>query len=137
MGATSARYDRVRHDVETRQRIETRTLQAISFGGSTELDFRGNVFNVDFDYSYSFAEENDTDNADATFRCEIRADKDKCIDLDGVYDDWVAEIDWSNPQTPVFMWNPSVPGINAVYDLSNYELDEVEFEKAVSKFNFI
>jgi len=133
MGATSARYDRVRHDVETRQRIETRTLQAISFGGSTELDFRGNVFNVDFDYSYSFAEENDTDNADATFRCEIRADKDKCIDLDGVYDDWVAEIDWSNPQTPVFMWNPSVPGINAAYDLCNYVLDEVEFEKAVSE----
>ena len=133
MGATSARYDRVRHDVETRQRIETRTLQAISFGGSTELDFRGSVFNVDFDYSYSFAEENDTDNADATFRCEIRADRDECIDLDGVYDDWVAEIDWSNPQTPVFMWNPNVPGINAAYDLSNYELDEVEFEKAVSE----
>ena len=114
MGSSSARYDRVRHDVETRQRIETRTLQAISFGGSTELDFRGSVFNVDFDYSYSFAEENDTDNADATFRCEIRADRDECIDLDGVYDDWVAEIDWSNPQTPVFMWNPNVPGINAV-----------------------
>ena len=70
-------------------------MQAISFGGSTELDVRGNFFNVDFDFSYSFAEQDDTDNADATFRCEIRADKDKCIDLDGVYDGWVGQIDWS------------------------------------------
>ena len=76
LGATSAKYERVRHDVETRQRLESRTLQAISFGGSTELDVRGNFFNVDFDFSYSFAEQDDTDNADATFRCEIRADKD-------------------------------------------------------------
>ena len=120
LGATSAKYERVRHDVETRQRLESRTLQAISFGGSTELDVRGNFFNVDFDFSYSFAEQDDTDNADATFRCEIRADKDKCINLDGVYDGWVGQIDWSNPQTPIFTWNSAVPGIGAVYDLNNY-----------------
>ena len=133
LGATSAKYERVRHDVETRQRLESRTLQAISFGGSTELDIRGNFFNVDFDFSYSFAEQDDTDNADATFRCEIRADKDKCIDLDGVYDGWVGQIDWSNPQTPIFTWNSAVPGIGAVYDLNNYGLDEVEFEKALTQ----
>ena len=133
LGATSAKYERVRHDVETRQRLESRTLQAISFGGSTELDVRGNFFNVDFDFSYSFAEQDDTDNADATFRCEIRADKDKCIDLDGVYDGWVGQIDWSNPQTPIFSWNSAVPGIGAVYDLNNYGLDEVEFEKALTQ----
>ena len=133
LGATSAKYERVRHDVETRQRLESRTLQAISFGGSTELDVRGNFFNVDFDFSYSFAEQDDTDNADATFRCEIRADKDKCIDLDGVYDGWVGQIDWSNPQTPIFTWNSAVPGIEAVYDLNNYGLDEVEFEKALTQ----
>ena len=133
LGATSAKYERVRHDVETRQRLESRTLQAISFGGSTELDVRGNFFNVDFDFSYSFAEQDDTDNADATFRCEIRADKDKCIDLDGVYDGWVGQIDWSNPQTPIFTWNSAVPGIGAVYDLNNYGLDEVEFEKALTQ----
>ena len=133
LGATSAKYERVRHDVETRQRLESRTLQAISFGGSTELDVRGNFFNVDFDFSYSFAEQDDTDNADATFRCEIRADKDKCIDLDGVYDGWVGQIDWSNPQTPIFTWNSAVPGIGAVYNLNNYGLDEVEFEKALTQ----
>ena len=133
LGATSAKYERVRHDVETRQRLESRTLQAISFGGSTELDVRGNFFNVDFDFSYSFAEQDDTDNADATFRCEIRADKDKCIDLDGVYNGWVGQIDWSTPQTPIFTWNSAVPGIGAVYDLNNYGLDEVEFEKALTQ----
>ena len=133
LDVTSAKYERVRHDVETRQRLESRTLQAISFGGSTELDVRGNFFNVDFDFSYSFAEQDDTDNADATFRCEIRADKDKCIDLDGVYDGWVGQIDWSNPQTPIFTWNSAVPGIGAVYDLNNYGLDEVEFEKALTQ----
>ena len=85
--------------------------KAISFGGSTELDVRGNFFNVDFDFSYSFAEQDDTDNADATFRCEIRADKDKCIDLDGVYDGWVGQIDWSNPQTPIFSWIAQSQGL--------------------------
>ena len=43
-------------------------------------------------------------------------------DLDGVYDGWV-EIDWSNPQTPIFTWNKFRDW--SVYDLNNYGLDEV------------
>ena len=82
--------------------------------------------------SYSFAEQDDTDNADATFRCEIRADKDKCIDLDGIYDGWVGQIDWSNPQTPTLHGIAQIPGIGAVYNLNNYGLMK-EFEKALTQ----
>ena len=58
--------DRIRHDAETRVREETRTISAFNIGGETII----NDWNSEFQLSYSFAEQDDTDNADLTFRCE-------------------------------------------------------------------
>ena len=76
---TSMLSSRIRHDAETRVREEIRTISSFSFGGSTLV----NDWNVDFQVSISFAEQDDSNNADLTFRCEIRAKKDECIDLTG------------------------------------------------------
>ena len=84
---------RIRHDAETRVREETRTISSFSFGGSTLV----NDWNVDFQVSRSFAEQDDSNNADLTFRCEIRANEDECIDLTGNSDP-VGEFNFSNPQ---------------------------------------
>ena len=51
---------RVRHDAETRQRYETRSIGAVNVGA--EFDIAD--WAVDPQLSYSWAEEDDSDNAD-------------------------------------------------------------------------
>ena len=72
---------RVRHDAETRQRYETRSIGAVNVGA--EFDIAD--WAVDSQLSYSWAEEDDSDNAD-TFR---NYDKDN-----GAY------FYWDNPVNP-------------------------------------
>jgi len=73
---------RIRHDVETRQRYETRKIGAVSMGFETKgaLIIDGKIF-------HSFAQEDDSDNADITFR---NYDK-----------EFGGRIDWGNPRRPI------------------------------------
>ena len=73
---------RVRHDAETRQRYETRHIGAANFGAEFDV---ADWF-VDTQISYSWAQEDDSDNADITFR---NYDKESG-----------AVFDWSNPRIP-------------------------------------
>src|SRR6056300_1625771 len=51
---------RIRHDAESRVREEIRTIQAINFGGDTIIG----KWDTSFQLSHSFAEQDDTNNAD-------------------------------------------------------------------------
>lgn len=101
---------RIRHDAETRVREEVRTISAFSVGGETVL----NGWFTDASLSISSAEEDDSDNADVTFR---NYDK----DLGG-------NIYWENPKKPyVDALDPNLR------NPANMEFDEAEFENALSK----
>ncbi|MGB0998395.1 MAG: TonB-dependent receptor [Pseudomonadales bacterium] len=101
---------RIRHDAETRVREEVRTISAFSVGGETLL----NGWFTDASLSFSFAEEDDSDNADVTFR---NYDK----DLGG-------NIYWENPKKPyVDALDPNLR------NPENMKFDEAEFENALSK----
>lgn len=101
---------RIRHDVETKQRFEVRTIGSVNFG--IETDVAG--WFVDAQATYSWAEEDDSDNADVTFR---NYDK----DFGGVFE-------WSNPQLPTV--SPYDAGLR---DPANLEFDAFEMWANVSK----
>ena len=74
-GSTTEKFmetSRIRHDAESRVREEIRTIQTINFGGDTIIG----DWNTSFQISHSFAEQDDSNNADVTFRCDLRAGKD-------------------------------------------------------------
>ena len=75
---------RVRHDAETKRRYETRSLGAVNLGFETMAE----SYILDGQVSYSFAEEDDSDNADITFR---NYDK-----------DFGGSFEWSQPRLPTF-----------------------------------
>ena len=101
---------RIRHDAETRVREETRTIWSANLGFET----LAGEWAIDAQVSYSFAEEDDTDNADVTFR---NYDK----DLGGTFD-------WSNPTRPV------VTALDpTLRDPDSLEFDEIEFEDSISQ----
>lgn len=118
----SATYDRMRHHAETRVREEIRTIQALNFGGETKLG----EWDTDFLLSYSYAEENDTDNSDVTFEREFREGKKGIPD-----DEEVGSISWADPKIPVVTMFGEYSDL--AYTPSELEFDEVEFEDAVSK----
>ena len=101
---------RVRHDAETRQRFETRSIGAANFGA--EFDMAD--WEVDTQLSYSWAEEDDSDNADITFR---NYDKDNG-----------AVFDWSNPVHPFV-----TPVDETLRNPENLEFDAFEMWSNVSK----
>lgn len=101
---------RVRHDAETRQRYETRSIGAVNVGA--EFDIADWV--VDSQLSYSWAEEDDSDNADITFR---NYDKDN-----GAY------FYWGNPVNPYV-----VPVDATLRNPENLEFDAFEMWSNVSK----
>jgi TonB-dependent receptor len=75
-GSTTEKFmetSRIRHDAESRVREEIRTIQTINFGGDTIIG----DWNSSFQISHSFAEQDDSNNADVTFRCYLRAGKDE------------------------------------------------------------
>ena len=71
--AGSSEINRIRRDAEVRKRIETRDIRTVIFGGETLI----NDWFAEIQFSHSYAEENDTDNVDVTFRSE-RIDTDDC-----------------------------------------------------------
>ena len=101
---------RVRHDAETRQRFETRSIGAMNLGA--EFDMAD--WEVDTQLSYSWAEEDDSDNADITFR---NYDKDNG-----------AVFDWSNPVHPFV-----TPVDETLRNPENLEFDAFEMWSNVSK----
>lgn len=101
---------RIRHDAETRFRNETRRIAAANIGFDSII---ADTFFVNSQLSYSTAEEDDTDNADITFR---NYDK----DLGG-------EIDWSDPQRPIVTAYD-----NTLRDPAYLEFDELELEDSIS-----
>ena len=108
--ATSMQTERIRHDAETRVRYETRTLSAFTFG------FEGMMGDwiIDPKISYSFAKEDDSDNADVTFRNDMK--------------DTVGTIEWSNPQRPTI-----TPSDTSIYSPSELGFKELEITENVSK----
>lgn len=94
---------RIRHDAETRQRYETRKIGAINLGFESSV----NDWVVDGKVSYSWAQEDDSDNADVTFR-----NYDKTFG---------GEFYWTNPQRPYF-----VAYANDLRDPINLEFDAFE-----------
>ena len=82
---TSASYQRITSDKETRKRIEVRQIETKVLGfESIEGDFT-----YQFQVSESFAEEDDSNNVDAKFRAECRV-------RDG--DDICGTYSWANPK---------------------------------------
>ena len=78
-----------------------------------------------FQLSYSFAEQDDTDNADLTFRCDIEMGEDECIDLSSASGS-VGQINWSNPKKPYLIHN-----YPQAYLPSNLKWKELELEDSV------
>jgi TonB-dependent receptor len=106
-GMTSSR---IRHDAETRVREEVRTISAFNVGGETIV---GNWM-TDANLSFSYAEEDDSNNADVTFR---NYDK-----------DFGGNIYWNDPKKPYV--DALDPDLRNPADMG---FDEAEFENALSK----
>ena len=101
---------RIRHDAETRVRYETREIGAANFGFETQVS----DWYLDGQFSYSWAEEDDSDNADITFR-----------NYDKTYG---GEFDATDPQRIIFTaYDPTLR------DTSNLEFDAFEMWSNVSK----
>jgi TonB-dependent receptor len=99
-------------DAEVRVREEKRQIQTIALGGNTQFD----TFEFDYEVSYAYAEEDDSDNHDVAFRF-----KDIQDDFPGM-----VNFDLSNPETPVITAPQSL--LDAIYDPTNYDLDAFERE---------
>ncbi|WP_298918110.1 TonB-dependent receptor [uncultured Algimonas sp.] len=103
-------------DVEVRQREEIRRIETYALGGETLTG----PWAIDYEVAYAFAEEDDSDNHDATFRFENIQDR---------FPGTVA-FDTSNPETPVLSGGATLA---AIYDPANYLLDTFEREFTVNK----
>lgn len=104
-------------DAEVRVRKETRNIQTIAFGGESLW----NDYTFEYEVSYAFADEQDDDNHDVTFRF-----KDIQDNFPGV-----VTFDLSNVETPRLTGSQSV--IDAIYDPANYDLDAFEREFSVNE----
>ncbi len=100
-------------DTEVRLREEIRNIQTYSAGGVTELG----PWTFNYEASYAYGEEDDSNNHDVTFR----SDDD---DTPGIL-----SIDLTDPQKPVFFG----PGLAALQDPANYEMDAFEREFTVNE----
>ncbi|MGB6231114.1 MAG: TonB-dependent receptor [Litorimonas sp.] len=108
-------------DVEVRQREEVRRIETYAVGGETVTG----PWTIDYEAAYAFAEEDDSDNHDVTFRFE---DIQETL---GVEDDpsGLITFDTSRPEEPVIA---GATVLNAIYDPSNYVLDVFEEENTVN-----
>ncbi|MDX1490284.1 MAG: TonB-dependent receptor [Pseudohongiellaceae bacterium] len=109
--ATGASYARFDNDQETRDRIEVRKINAFSVGGDTRFD---SGWFASYELAYSSAEQDDSDNVDVAFRNKYRSDTEA-----------VGTVSWADRHKPVASL------INGFGPLSDYELDEIEFEKSL------
>ena len=110
---TGYAFDYAESDAEARVREEVRNIQTYAVGGQT---FAGN-WAFDYEISYAYAEENDSNNHDVTFRSD---------DMEG---SGILLWDNSNPKKPVF----SGPGFDFLLDPANYEMDSYEREFTINE----
>ncbi|MDA0759315.1 MAG: TonB-dependent receptor [Proteobacteria bacterium] len=127
-GSTTEKFmetSRIRHDAESRVREEIRTIQTINFGGDTIIG----DWNTSFQISHSFAEEDDSDNADVTFRCYLRAGKDEgCTNLKGIDSNTaLGQFNYSNPQKPFLT---VYQDYRELYQPENLNFKELELESS-------
>lgn len=108
---TSASFPLNETQAEVRVRREVRQIQTIALGG----DSRFGDWNTDYEVSYAYAEEDDSDNHDAAFRFEDIQDS-----VPGNI-----TLDYSNPKVLRFSDGAI---LDAIYDPSNYNLDAFERE---------
>lgn len=111
VSGTSVAYRRGEVDAEVRQREEVRNIQTYALGGET---FTG-PWQFNYELSYAFAEEDDSNNHDVAFRSSPEQ-----------RDSNVGSItfDYSNPEKPVISGN----ALAFLYDPSNYTMDAFERE---------
>lgn len=102
-------------DAEVRQRKELREIETYALGGQTHFD----AWVFDYEVSYAYAQEDDTDNHDVTFRFEDIQDL-------GVGD---LLFDTSTPETPRITGD----ALGAILDPSNYVLDVFEQEFTINE----
>lgn len=114
--ATSTTIRRGEVDAEARKRKELRSIQTYSIGGETNLD----VWNFDYQASFAFAEEDDSDNHDVAFR-STPEQRDSNIGS--------ITLDYTNPRQPVV----SGQALNFLLDPNNYELDAFEVEDTINE----
>ncbi|MHA7859324.1 MAG: TonB-dependent receptor [Henriciella sp.] len=115
-GATTVPLNEV--DAEVRVREETRNIQTIALGGSTHKD----AWTFDYEVSYAFADEQDDNNHDVTFRFE---------DIQEAFPGETITFDLSSPETPRVTGSQNI--INAIYEPANYQLDDLEREFSVNE----
>ncbi|MEM9570651.1 MAG: TonB-dependent receptor [Pseudomonadota bacterium] len=99
-------------DAEVRLREEVRTIQTFALGGETDW----NEWTFDYEVSYAYAEEDDSNNHDVTFRSEN-------------LQDIIAEnitLDYSAPERPRLIASDAF--LAEVYNPQNYFLDSFERE---------
>ncbi|WP_273184154.1 TonB-dependent receptor [Hyphomonas adhaerens] len=111
--STGYAFDYAESDAEARMREEVRNIQTYAVGGQT---FAGN-WAFDYEISYAYAEEDDSNNHDVTFRSD---------DMEG---SGILLWDNSNPKKPVF----SGPGFDFLLDPANYEMDSYEREFTINE----
>ncbi len=116
-GATSVPLNEM--DAEVRVREETRNIQTIALGGSTALD----TWTFEYEASYAFADEQDDNNHDVTFRFEDVQDF--------ASGDGLVVFSLANPETPRISGDQGI--IDAIYTPGNYALDAFEREFSVNE----
>jgi len=113
---TSTTIRRGEVDAEGRKRKEIRNIQTYSLGGETNLD----QWTFDYQVSYAYADEDDTDNHDVTFRSTPEQRDSNIGSITLSYDD---------PQQPVV----SGQALPFLLNPSNYELDAFEQEFTINE----
>ena len=111
VSGTSVAYRRGEVDAEVRQREEVRNIQTYALGGET---FTG-PWQFNYELSYAFAEEDDSNNHDVNFRS---SPEQRDSDIGSI------TFDYSNPEKPVISGN----ALAFLYDPSNYTMDAFERE---------
>ncbi|MDX1293815.1 MAG: TonB-dependent receptor, partial [Hyphomonas sp.] len=106
-------FDYAEADAEVRQREETRKIQTYALGGKT---FAGD-WTVEYEVSYAYAEEDDSNNHDVAFRSD---------DLEGA---GIIVWDNSDPKKPKL----TGAGVDFLYDPSSYEMDAFEQESTINE----
>lgn len=114
---TSTTFNLEEIDAEVRLREEERTIQTYAFGGETDW----NEWTFDYEVSYAYAEEDDSNNHDVTFRSE---------NLQDIAPGPVT-LDYSSPETPRLI--ASDAWLAAAFNPANYFLDAFEREFSVNE----
>ncbi|MDJ0920280.1 MAG: TonB-dependent receptor [Henriciella sp.] len=115
-GATTVPLNEM--DAEVRVREETRNIQTIALGGDTQV----NDWNFSYEVSYAFADEQDDNNHDVTFRYE---------DIQEDFPGSTITFDLTDVETPTISGDQAL--IDAIYDPANYDLDGLEREFSVNE----